>query len=90
MKKWIFKFVKSSYLFKDEISLKDFMVTDDKDHIYYHHRYYNIIKTETAENSTTYHTICVRHTGKKHIKFETTFVIQPKAIGVCESFFKEA
>lgn len=90
MRKWTFKFIRTNCLFKDEISLNDFMVTDDKNHIYYHHRYYNIIKTETTENGTIYHTICIRHTGKKHIKFETTFVVQPKAIGICESFFKEA
>lgn len=90
MLKWDFKYVKSSCLFKDEIGLNDFMVTDDKNHIYYHHKYYNIIETETAENGTIYHTECIRHTGKKHIKFETSFVVQPKAIGICECFFKEA
>lgn len=90
MKKWTFKFIKTSCLFKDEISLNDFMVTDDKNYIYYHHKYYNIIETITAENGTIYHAECIRHTGKKHIKFETAFVVQPKAIGICESFFKEA
>lgn len=90
MRKWTFKFIKTNCLFKDEITLNDFMVTDDKKHIYYHHKYYNIIETETAENGIIYRTICIRHTGKKHIKFETTFVVQPKAIGICESFFKEA
>ena len=89
MRKWTFEFIKTDCLFKDEISLNDFMVTDDKNHIYYHHKYYNILRTEVAESGIIYHTICVRHTGKKHIKFETTFVIQPKAIGICESFFKE-
>ena len=90
MRKWTFETINTNCLFKDEISLNDFMVTDDKKHIYYHYRYYNIIETETAENGTIYHTICIRHTGKKHIKFETSFVVQPKAIGICESFFKEA
>ena len=90
MRKWDFKFVKTNCLFKDEINFKDFMITDDNNHIYYHHKYYNIIETETTEDSTIYHTICIRHSGKKHIKFETTFVIQPKTIGICESFFKEA
>lgn len=90
MRQWKFKSVTTHAILKEAITLHNFMIIDDKKHIYYHHKYYTILETETAENGTIYHTECVRHTGKKHIKFSTTFIIQPNAIGICESFFKEA
>ena len=90
MKQWKFKSVTTHAIPKEAITLHNFMIIDDKKHIYYHHKYYTILETETAENGTIYHTECIRHTGKKHIKFSTTFVIQPYGVGICESFFKEA
>ncbi len=90
MRQWKFRSVTTNAIPKEAITLNNFMITDDKKHIYYHHKYYTILETEETENGTIYHTECVRHTGKKHIKFSTTFVIQPNAVGICESFFKEA
>ena len=90
MKHWKIRSVTTNVIPKEAITIHNFMITDDNKHIYYHHKYYTILETEKIENGTIYHTECIRHTGKKYIKFSTTFVIQPYGVGICESFFKEA
>lgn len=88
MLKWDFIEVFSGYIMNDE-KVGKFDISADESYIYFKRKHYNIISVETTETNTIYKTECVRHTGKRHVKYETMFVVTPQAVGYCESLFVE-
>ena len=86
---WEYRSIKSGALIYDDVNPNNFLVCDGGHYIYFHHKYYSILKAENTEDGTFYHTECIRHTGKKHIKFETVFHVRENAVGYCETFYKE-
>lgn len=89
MKKWTFIKLFSGALIYEDYTPERFYITDDGQHIYFHHKYYNIINSYKADDMTIYNAVCIRHTGKKHIKYETSFAVHKHGVGYSESFFKE-
>ena len=89
MKKWETVDVKSGMFFKNE-TVGTFEVYTNKSYIYFNRKHYNIVDIVYSNNDTTiYKAECIRHTGHRHIKYETTFVVTPKAVGYAESLFIE-
>lgn len=88
MLKWDYINVSSGHIMNNEKAGK-FDISADESCIYFKRKHYNVIKVETTETNTVYKTECIRHTGKKHIKYETMFVVTPQAVGYCECLFVE-
>lgn len=88
MLKWDYVDTTSGALFYEERKER-FIVSADETQIHFKRKNYVIINKEYTEDKITYKTECIRHTGKKHIKYETMFVVTPQAVGYCESLFVE-
>ena len=88
MLKWDYIEVFSGCIMNDEMVGK-FDISADESCIYFKRKHYNVISIETTETNIIYKTECIRHTGKRHIKYETMFVVTPQAVGYCESLFVE-
>lgn len=89
MKKWEMVEVRSGALIREEM-VGNFAVHADKSYIYANHKHYTVVDIVYSDNDTTiYKAECVRHTGHRHIKFETTFAVTPIAVGYSEILFIE-
>ena len=88
MKKWETLEIKSGALIREE-RIGKIEIASDKSYIYFNRKHYTIVKTFINEDNVVYETECIRHTGSRHIKYETTFVITPEAVGYAESLLVE-
>lgn len=89
MRKWEMVDVKSGMFFKNEI-VGTFEVYTDESYIYFNRKHYAVIEAIHSNGDTTiYKAECIRHTGHRHIKYETTFVVTPEAVGYAESLLIE-
>ena len=89
MKKWEHVHCNVGSLIYEKYTPENFYVTDDGDHIFFHRKCYNIIDSHKADDMTIYKAVCIRHTGKKHVKFEATFAVHKHGVGYVDDFFKE-
>ena len=82
--------VRGGMFFKSEINVGDFEVHADKSYIYFNRKHYAVVDIVYDDNGTViYKAECVRHTGHRHIKYETTFVVTSVAIGYSETLLIE-
>ncbi len=89
MRKWEMVDVKSGMFFKNE-NVGTFEIYTDKSYIYFNRKHYVVIDVVYDDNDTAiYKAECVRHTGHRHIKYETTFVVTPIAVGYAETLLIE-
>ena len=90
MRKWEMLEVRGGMFFKSEINVGDFEVHADKSYIYFNRKHYAVVDIVYDDNDTAiYKAECVRHTGHRHIKYETTFVVTSVAIGYSETLLIE-
>ena len=74
----------TSGAFEKANSVGKFDIYADKSYIYFNRKHYSIIKViQTAEN-TIYKTECLRHNGKRYIKYETYFAVTDTFVGYTE------
>lgn len=65
-------------------SVGKFEVYVNENYIYFNRKHYSVTEIiHTAEN-TIYKTECLRHNGKRHIKYETYFAVSDTSIGYTE------
>ena len=90
MRKWEMVEIISGMFFKNGIKVGDFEVYTDKSYIYFNRKHYTVVDIVYDDNDTViYKAECVRHTGHRHIKIETTFVVTPTAVGYSETLLIE-
>lgn len=65
-------------------SVGKFNIYVDKSYIYFNRKHYSIIEIKQTANNTIYKTECLRHNGKRYIKYETTFAETDRYIGYTE------
>lgn len=74
----------TSGAFERADSVGKFNIYTDESYIYFNRKHYSIIAViHTAEN-TIYKTECLRHNGKRYIKYETVFAVTDKFVGYTE------
>lgn len=85
MKQWEVVEVRGKTFFKSEMNVGDFEVYADRSYIYFNRKHYTIVEIAHADNDIAiYKTECMRHTGRRHIKYETTFIVNATAVGYSE------
>lgn len=70
--------------FEKANSVGKFNIYVDKSYIYFDRKHYSVIETKEMADGTIYKTECLRHNGKRYIKFDTMFVDYGKWISYVE------
>ena len=85
MKKWEVVEDRGDMLFKNEMKAGSFEVYADESYIYFNRKHYTVVDVVYNDNDIVmYKTECIRHTGHRHIKYETTFMVNSTAVGYSE------
>ena len=71
-------------------SVGKFNIYADESYIYFNRKHYTVIETIKEAEGTIYKTECLRHNGKRHIKYETVFVDSGKWVGYTEALLIES
>ncbi len=92
--KWNFVKVTSGSFIREEVK-DNFKIINETSCIHFNHKNYTIIKIEHCSDHVNYKAECIRHTGKKHIKYDTLFSVLTMydgkiSIGYCECIYTEA
>lgn len=83
MKKWETLEINSGALIHEE-RIGKIEIASDKSYIYFNRKHYTIVKTFINDDNVVYEAECIRHTGHRHIKYETSFMFTPIAVGYTE------
>lgn len=70
--------------FKKADSVGKFDIYTDESYIYFNRKHYSVIEVIHTTENTIYKTECLRHNGKRHIKYETYFAVNDTFVGYTE------
>ena len=76
--------------FEKAESVGKFNIYADKSYIYFKRKHYSVIEVMETADGTIYKTECLRHNGKRYIKYETMFTDFGKWVGYTEVLLIES